>query len=189
MSSERYGYALSYKSAHAIRYEVDMFEITWSCPYPGQYLIPCRHIIAVALHKRLPHNEWIRRSCSKFLMNDYYNSLKNSSVRLVPLQNVQPDGVTVCPERKKSPGRPWKYRRKERAKTNSNVHMAKRPVGRPRRNKLTEPEGVIIPTQAGSKPTGLPSQTSETLPKGVTALISKKPSGRPGKTGRNNDYT
>ena len=104
MSSERYGYALSYKSAHAVRYEVDMFEITCSCPYPGQYLIPCRHIIAGALHKRLLHNEWIRRSCSKFLMNDYYNSLRASSVRLVPLQNIQPDGVTVCPERKKFPG-------------------------------------------------------------------------------------
>ena len=62
MSSERYGYALSYKSTHAVRYEVDMFEITCSCPYTGQYLIPCCHIIAVALHKRLPHNEWIRRS-------------------------------------------------------------------------------------------------------------------------------
>ena len=75
-----------------------------------EYAMPCPHIVAVALLKRLPHNEWIRRSYSKLLMNDYYNSLKTSSVRPVPLQNTQPDGVTFCFERKKSPGRPSKYR-------------------------------------------------------------------------------
>ncbi|KNH08941.1 hypothetical protein XU18_0711 [Perkinsela sp. CCAP 1560/4] len=79
--------------------------------------------------------------------------------------------------------------RKEPAKTIGAVQMAKRPVGRHRKIKPTAPEGVIIPIPAGSEPTGLPPQTSETFPKGVTALVSKKPCGRPGKTGSNKDYT
>ena len=95
-------------------------------------------------------------------MNDYYNSLKNSSVRLL-LEEIQPDGVTVCPERKNFTGWPSKYRRKESVKTIGAVQMVKRPVGRPRK----------------IKPTGLPSQTSETLLKRVTVLFSKKLRGRP----------
>ncbi|KNH07987.1 hypothetical protein XU18_1419 [Perkinsela sp. CCAP 1560/4] len=122
-------------------------------------------------------------------MNDYYNSLKNSSVRLVPLQNIKPDGVTVCPERKKSPGRPSKYRRKEPAKTIGAVQMAKRPVGRPRKVKPTAPEGVILPTPAGSKPTGLPSQPRKLCPKESLLLSARSPVDTPGKTGSNKDYT
>ena len=190
LSNNRYGYAAKFEQGELARYEVDLADLTCSCPYSVQYELSCCHLIAVAQRQGLTRDNdaWMRATCAKFLQRDYHTTLQGCVVRQVPMQHLSPDGVTtgpaICVPRRR--GRPPKNSRKEakpatstpaakklrgrppktppHASEATSMPVAKKQVGRPRKIKPTEPEGVIAPIQMGNEPTGPRPQTPETRP-------------------------
>ncbi|KNH01409.1 Zinc finger SWIM-type [Perkinsela sp. CCAP 1560/4] len=117
LSNNRYGYAANFEQGELARCEVDLADLTCSCPYSVQYELPCCHVMAVAQRQGLTRDNdaWMRATCAKFLQRDYYATLQGCVVRQVPMQHLRPDGVPtgpaiVVPKRR---GRPPKNSRKE----------------------------------------------------------------------------
>ncbi|KNH05628.1 mutatorlike transposase [Perkinsela sp. CCAP 1560/4] len=184
LSNNRYGYAAKFEQGELARYEVDLADLTCSCPYSVQYELSWCHLIAVAQRQGLTRDKdaWMRATCAKFLQRDYHTTLQGCVVRQVPMQHLSPDGVTtgpaICvPRRRKRPPKTPPH-----ASEATSIPVAKKQVGRPRKIKPTEPEGVIVPIQMGNEPTGPWPQTPETRPGGSTIPVIKKPRGRPRKT-------
>ena len=77
---------------------------------------------------------------ARTLLEEYYETLQSCSVRLVALQDVHPDGVTLPPREEndnaKKQGRQPSHRRKEAAEATETTPLVTKRVGRPsnRRN-------------------------------------------------------
>ena len=93
VSNKHYCYAVKFEQGKLARYEVDLAELTCSCPYSVQYELLCCHLIAVAQRRRRTRDNdaWMCTTCSKFLQRDYHATLQGCIVRQVLLQHLSPD--------------------------------------------------------------------------------------------------
>ena len=103
------------RNVHLQIFEVDLDELTCECGYPLQFQLPCSHLILLA-SARVEANDyvgWIRRSCSRWLLEDYVKGLKEVTVKLVSWTGPVADGVTTAPPVMNPVGRPRKHKRME----------------------------------------------------------------------------
>ena len=103
------------RKVHLERFEVDLDKLTCECGYPLQFQLPCSHLILLA-SARVEANDyvgWIRRFCSRWLLEDYVKGLKEVTVKLVSWTCLVADGVTTSPPVMNPVGRPRKQTRIE----------------------------------------------------------------------------
>jgi len=84
------------------------------CGYPGQYHMPCRHILAVAKEKNWSYKiSWIATVCKEFLNDDYLALLGSCEMQMVSLEDLEQVRATRHPPLQRRAGRPRKFVRLE----------------------------------------------------------------------------
>ena len=60
------------------RHYVDLDSLQCTCGYPMQYQLPCKHMIAFASIRGdlKDYQAWVQRSCSRWLLKDYLETLE-----------------------------------------------------------------------------------------------------------------